>query len=193
MADPFLLGSLALGGTLVNQGLNRSNMDYQAQVSKELMDYQWKNFNSPKAQVAAMTAAGLNPAAMFDGGKGSFASPSVSMPSSQNVSFDPAGTLSSLSQYLLAKAQAKKAGVEAEGTELDNFVKRATQNERINEIALQNKWTAEQTAKISQEIGLMTGQFNEIQQRIENLRSEKKFTDKQVQWYDRNMTAEIDD
>ena len=54
MADAFLLGSLALGGTLVNQGLNRSNMDYQAQVSKELMDYQWKNFNSPKRKGSAI-------------------------------------------------------------------------------------------------------------------------------------------
>lgn len=123
MADPFLLGSLALGGTLVNQGLNRSNMDYQAQVSKELMDYQWNHFNSPKAQVAAMTAAGLNPAAMFDGGKGSFASPSVSMPSSMPVSFDPAGTLSSLSQYILAKAQAKKAGVEISNLDVERQTK----------------------------------------------------------------------
>lgn len=68
-------------GAIVNFGLNSLMQDQQVNKSKELMKYQWDNFQSPKAQVESMAAAGLNPAVTL-GGHGSFASPNAVMPSS---------------------------------------------------------------------------------------------------------------
>lgn len=88
----------SLPGTLVNLGLSNYLQDRQVSKSKELLDYQWKNYQSPEAQVKAMTAAGLNPAAMF-GGQGSFAAPAASLPTTAPVQVDGVSdTLNSLTQ-----------------------------------------------------------------------------------------------
>lgn len=181
------LGSI--GNTLFGNLLGRSNMQSQIDASKDLMKYEWDNFKSPKAQVSALTAAGINPAvALGQGGSGFSATPSPSMPTSPTPQTNMIGDISS---FVQAMANAKKAGLESVGQELENQYNKSVLDERIKAIGLQNKWTSEQTAKITQEIGLMSGQFNEIQQRIENMRSEKKLTDKEVAWYDRHMTAEL--
>ena len=70
-----------LPGAAINFGLNTLMQNQQVKQSKDLMKYQWDNFMSPKAQVASMAAAGLNPAVTL-GGHGSFASPQSVMPSS---------------------------------------------------------------------------------------------------------------
>ena len=77
----------SLPGTLVNLGIGNYLQDRQLSKSKELLDYQWKNFQSPEAQVRSMAAAGLNPAATL-GGHGSFAAPSASLPSTAPVQVD---------------------------------------------------------------------------------------------------------
>ena len=45
---------------LVNNLFYRRNLDLQVQAQKELMDYQ-NEYNSPKAQMSRLAAAGLNP------------------------------------------------------------------------------------------------------------------------------------
>lgn len=95
------LGSAVLGGIL-----NRSNMAAQVEKSKELMQYQWDHFQSPKAQVNALAAAGLNPAvALGQGGSGFTATPSAAMPTSQPVPVPDIGTIG---QFVQAMAMAKK-------------------------------------------------------------------------------------
>ena len=52
-------------------------MQSQIDASKDLMKFEWDNFKSPKAQVSALAAAGLNPAvALGQGGSGFSATPS---------------------------------------------------------------------------------------------------------------------
>lgn len=121
-----LVGSALVNGAggLLSSGLSyllgRSNMNKQIEQSKELMDYQWNKFQSPQAQVRAMAAAGLNPAAMFgSGGSGSFASPSVNMPSSSPVNVPPVMDISAIASYVKAIADAKKAGMDTKLSEQD--------------------------------------------------------------------------
>lgn len=88
----------SLPGTLVNLGLGNYLQDRQLSKSKELLDYQWKNYQSPEAQVRSMAAAGLNPAATL-GGHGSFSAPAASLPTSAPVQVDGVSdVLSSLTQ-----------------------------------------------------------------------------------------------
>lgn len=118
---PEIIGSIVGAGSgLLNTGLNALNMGAQTKAAKELMDYQWKNFQSPKAQVAAMGAAGLNAGALFGDGKGNFASPSVAMPSSVPVQIDG---VASMANYLTAVSNAKKAGVETSNLEVERQAK----------------------------------------------------------------------
>lgn len=176
----------------VNNIVNRSNMRESADIAMDLMDYQWENFQSPRAQSKSMRAAGLNPAVAFgQGGTGHFSSPSVNMPTLPPVNFGLSG--SELANVALAASQAKKAGNEAVGQALNNKLLDATLEDRIQQVALQNNWTKEDTARITQEVGLMSGQFNLLQQKIDNLKSEKQLTVKHVDWYERQMTAEIND
>lgn len=111
--NPILIGAgMAAGNTLLN-GLG---MSMQSESSKDLMDYQWQNFMSPKAQVNAMAQAGLNPASLLGEGKGSFASPSVAMPSSIPVQL---GGVDTLANYLVAKSQAKKNDVDTRLSDIE--------------------------------------------------------------------------
>lgn len=129
----------ALGGSLINGTLGLIGQDRQIQKSKELLDYQWNKMYSPKAQVKNLAAAGVNPAAAFgnnvpvlnSGGQ-------LSMP--DNV-FGGLGTssLTDISNYLLAKANAKKAGAdtrkadaEADAVSFENELNRVfKQPERV--------------------------------------------------------------
>ena len=104
--SPLLIGAGMAAG---NTALNAIGIGQQTGASKDLMRYQWDNFMSPAAQVREMAKAGLNPAAMFGEGKGSFASPSVAMPSSIPVQM---GGVDTLANYLVAKSQAKKNDVD---------------------------------------------------------------------------------
>lgn len=184
-------GLNAVGGT-INNIVNRSNMRASADIAKDLMDYQWENFQSPRAQSQSMRKAGLNPAVAFgQGGSGKFTSPSVALPTMPPANLGLSGT--DVANVALAASQAKKAGNEAVGQALNNKVFDATLDERIKQVALQNNWTKEDTARITQEVGLMSGQFNMLQQKIDNLKSEKQLTDKHVAWYEKQMTAEIND
>lgn len=193
---PLLIGAaMAAGSSLMNQSLNRSNLAYKSEMEKGLMDYEWQNYKSPQAQVHALTQAGLNPAAFFGGGAGSVATPSHSAVSDSPLMVDGVDVprlLLTESEILKNTADAKKAGSEAEGRDIENRLATDTYKDRVEEIALRNKWTKEQTSKTIQEVGLLCATFNETQQKIENLRSEKKLTDKQVDWYNRHMKAEIE-
>ena len=93
----------------------------QSMVNKQARDnYQWQydNFLSPKAQVKSMTAAGLNPAAVFGNNAPVLNSGGLSIPA------NPLGgigttSLSDISNYIMAKSQAKKNGAEVKNLDID--------------------------------------------------------------------------
>ena len=131
-------GVNAFGGLLgsgLSQSYNRENMALQNQYAKELMDYQWRNFQSPEAQVAAMTRAGLNPAVLFgSGGKGAFAAPSPSMPSSSPVQVPNVFDISSAAAFIKSVADAKKAGMDTKLSEQE--IKNKEVERQLNEFNL---------------------------------------------------------
>lgn len=183
------LGSI--GSSLLGGFLNGKNMDAQLERSKALMKYQWDNFMSPKAQVSSLAAAGINPSvALGQGGSGFTATPSPSFPSSQSI---PVPQIGDIGSFVQAMATAKKAGLESVGQDLKNQYEQSVLSDKIKAVGLQNKWTEQQTSNLSEQFAVMVGQCNVMQKEVEKLESEKKLTDKQTNWYDRHMRAEIDE
>ena len=127
------LGDLGLqvAGGLINSvsGLISSGQAFNRQ--KELMDYQmklqdeqFKKYTSPQAQVSNLAAAGINPAVAMGNQSPVFA-PSPSPGAVAPAQFGIGTTsLTDLAQYLLAKAQAKKAGVESKNIDIDTEAKK---------------------------------------------------------------------
>lgn len=189
---PEVLGiAAAAGGSLIGNILNRDNARKQVKLQKDLMDYQWNKFSSPKAQLDSYAQAGLNPSVVYGQGGLSTAQPNVSAPALSQ--FDVGLSGQDLTGSILALAQAKKAGSDAAGVNLDNLVKQQTLDDQIKSVALRNKWTAEDTARITQSVGTMSAQYQLMQQQIDNLKSEKHLTDEQVNWYGKEMRAKIAD
>lgn len=182
-----IAGALTSG---INQMLSRDAKDYEQSLAKDLMQYQFQNFMSPQAQAMSYAKAGFNPAlAMGPGGSGAFASPSPSF-SPSPISF--VSGIGEMAAAVQAIANAKKAGAETEGQLLENKVLEGSLKDRIEEVGLRNQWTKEQTSKIIQETSVLVGQCNMMQKQVEKLESERKLTDKQVSWFDRHMSAEIE-
>lgn len=178
--DDFFSG---LGNTLVGQGLSvigslfgndmaRKNAEFQQKLQKDLLDYQWKNFSSPKAQATSLAEAGINPAVAFGQGSMSHSAQpsmgSVSPISPRDIGLSGADFANSI----LALSQAKKAGSEAAGQNLDNIIKRTTLNEQINAASLANKWTDEQTNLVIQQAYNLQGLNTKIQEEINLLRKQ---------------------
>lgn len=186
-----LIGTTAnLVGGAVNNIVNRSNMDKQVEVSKHLMDYQWNHFQSPLAQSKSMRQAGLNPAVAFgQGGSGQLSSPSVDMPTAQPSSFSNFGT--DMVNSILSLTQAKKAGVESAGQEIENQINRAIMDDRISAAAKANKWTDEQINKVSQEAYNLQGMNTKIQEEINVLRKQGERIDFENKHWLERFNAEM--
>ena len=191
---PLAIGALAAAGgaalsDLTNQ-TNKKNAQFSVDLQKQLMDYSWNKYNSPAAQAKAYADAGFNPAVAFgEGGMSAPIAPNVKTP---ELAHGQVGISSdSLSIAILALTQSENTSEDTKAKQLGNQLFADTYKEQVEAIGLQNKWTKEQTAHLTQEIGLMVGQFNECQQRIDNLKTEQKFTQKSVDWFDRHMSAEI--
>lgn len=180
------IGSSILGGKIASSQLSK-----QIAASKYLMDYEWSHFKSPKAQVSALASAGINPSvALGQGGSGFSATPSPSIPSMQNV---PVPSIGDIGSFVQAMATAKKTGLESVEQDLKNQYEQSVLSDKIKAVGLQNKWTEQQTSNLSEQFAVMVGQCNVMQKEVEKLESEKKLTDKQTNWYDRHMRAEIDE
>lgn len=192
---PLLLGTLAAaGGAAMNAWANeqnKKNAQYSMNMQKDLLDYQWKNFDSPKAQLDSYAAAGINPAVALGQGGMRGVSPSGSAPQIAQSDIGLSGQ--DMANTILALSQAKKAGSDAAGVDLDRKIKEATLDDLIKAPALANKYTQEQTAALTQSIGLMSANFQKIQQDIENAKSEKQLTDEKVKWFAKEMEAKISD
>lgn len=171
MAAPVLLNPQVLasgigaigsvGSSILNGVLNRSSMKDQAEVSKELMKYQWDNFQSPLAQVRALGAAGINPAvALGQGGSGFTATPSAAMPTSVPPQI---GGITDIANFVKALAEAKKANLEGVGKQLENDFNAQTLTNRVKAVALDNSWKQSNILKVDQEISKIVADINVLQ------------------------------
>lgn len=157
----------AAGGAAITAPLDFVGNLLSSAIGKDNMKEQWDEYYSPKAQVRNLAEAGINPAVAFGNnapvmnGAGDFSIPQSPLGGIGTES------LNAISNYLLAKSQAKKNKVETEGTELDNIVKSKTQEDRIKEVAIRNKFTQEETIKVIQEYSHLIGQINLLQKENE--------------------------
>ena len=107
---------ISVGGGLLGNILANQSLSKQVEAQKDLMDYQWKNYASPLAQAQSYAAAGFNPAVAMGNGNISSMQPSASAPTAPVYSTG-IENLSELGNYMLAVAQAKKAGVDTSKSE----------------------------------------------------------------------------
>lgn len=137
---PIALGALALGGgAALNSwanSQNRENAEYSLEMQKRLMNYEWQNFNSPKAQAKSLAEIGLNPAVAFGQGGVRGVAPSSTAPELAQSDIGLSGQ--DFANTILALSQAKKAGSEEAGVNLDNLLKGGTLSESINSVVLDN-------------------------------------------------------
>ena len=194
-AAPLLLGTLAAaGGSLLNAGVNHMMSSYDARLqnkyTKELMDYQWDKFISPKAQAAGLAEAGLNPSVVF--GQGSMTHTATPSAQSAPISlFDFGMSGADLTNSVLALSQAKKAGSETAGIELDNKIKESSLNELIKSAGIANKWQTEETNRVMQEAYNLQGQNNKLQEEIKLLRKQGVTLDLENENWQKRFDAEM--
>lgn len=175
-------GANLVGGAL-NNIVNRSNMGYQVDKAKELMQYQWDKFQSYPAQVESMTKAGLNPAALLgQGGSGLASGPSVNMPTSQPI--DLGMSMNKVAEAIQTIALAKKTGLEGEAQSLSNQLNRETLAEQIKSVGLKNQWTQADITKIDKEVEKIAGELGVMHWTAD-------IEEKKAKWFNRHMSAEI--
>lgn len=177
MAIPIEIGAAAASGgmsllnSVVGNSISRSNARYAQQLQKDMLDYQWKNYSSPSAQARALAEAGLNPSVAF--GQGSVSHVATPQAAAQAISpVDVGLSGSDITSSILALSEAKKAGVESAGKEIENQLARATLNDQIAAAAKANRWTDEQINLAQQQAYNLQGINTQIQETINNLRKE---------------------
>lgn len=203
---------------MTNSFFNRVGMEDQAEINREQAEWLWKKFQSPEAQVRALSDVGMSPATVFGaGGHGQFATPQMSGSSHAPImtqGVDIPQALVALAQKSnidadtvlkgsqksnveadtgLKHVQARKTADEDTYQVMQNELLMQTFDEQVRAVALQNHWTEEKTAEVTQNIALLVGQCNTLQASIDKLRSEKELTDREIAWYDRYMSAKIED
>lgn len=174
----------SFGSSILNGLFNRDSMANQVEHAKDLMKYQWENFQSPQAQVRALAAAGLNPAvALGHGGIGFSASPSVNMPSSTPPQI---GGVQDIASFVKAMAEAKKAGLESTAQEMQNDLTRQTFGELVRKVGLENKWKESDIIKMDNEVSKLVADVHQIEKNV-------LLNDKQIKWFDRIQSAQVED
>lgn len=188
---PLLLGTLAAaGGAAMNSianSQNKSNAQYSMNLQKDLLNYQWEKFDSPKAQLDSYAAAGINPSVALGQGAMRGASPSANAPQVAQVTQSATDTANNI----LALSEAKKAGSETAGIELNNEILKGSLADRIKEVALNNKWKQEDISRIENVIGNIQGQNSKLQVEIDNLRKEGKTLDFENENWKTKFNAEM--
>lgn len=163
-----IAGALGLGAGLsaVNSGLSwlsgSMSSNKQAELQKELFDYQWEKAQSPQAQVKNLAAAGINPASVFGTGSANIvggAMPSVSAPPfSFSAGVD---TLRELTGAEKDVADIKKTGVDT--TKVENEIAGVKLSNEMQ--VLQNQITKDYgIPKAAKELALSAEQVKLAQQ-----------------------------
>lgn len=193
--NPILLGTLAAaGGSLVNGVVNHMMSSHDARLqnkyTKELMDYQWDKFSSPKAQAAGLAEAGLNPSVVF--GQGSISHTATPSAQSAPISpFDFGLSGSDMAAAVQSLATAKNLNLDSVAKAIENDVLDKTKSDRINKFAIDNNLSKQQIAKLEKEIGNIEGLNTQIQEQINLLRSQKKMQDLENDAFKTKLDAEL--
>ena len=103
---------------VINTGLGLLGQGIVNKQARENYKWQYDNFLSPKAQVKGLTAAGLNPAAAFGNNAPVLNSGGLSLPANPLGGIGTS-SLSDISNYIMAKSQAKKNGAEVKNLDID--------------------------------------------------------------------------
>ena len=111
------IASTAANG-VINTGLSLLGQGIVNKQARENYQWQYDNFLSSKAQVKAVTAAGLNPAAVFGNNAPVLNSGGLSIPANPLGGIGTS-SLSDISNYIMAKSQAKKNGAEVKNLDID--------------------------------------------------------------------------
>ena len=204
-----------------NQQFSREMLDLQWQktlekypeLAKMQSDAQfnlWKNqfdeanrYNSPLNQVKRMGSAGLAPQSLAGGagaggsssmGASGSVAPPVLSGSPLGGSVSPIGlpqgmstngsTLASIGSFIRDLAQARLMGSQKTAQDLENTINEKVIDDKVKAVGLKNKYTEEQ-------ISLMQQQFAEITGRMNVMRKDVELTDKQIKWFDSEMSAKI--
>lgn len=193
-----VLGGLAMGQLNNSLSQDNANLAYNRQRSLMALQQQyavenWQrevNYNSPVEQMKRLKAAGLNPNLVYGNGPIGLESPGISSPGSPSAPMASTvpyhNPFAEGAQAAQAIAMAKKAGSETIAQDLENKYLNATMAERIDAVALQNKWTKEQTALFKQEFAKLTGELNLMQKTAQE-------KDLNLKWLDRHLAAEVED
>lgn len=166
----------------------------------------WKNqfqqenaYNNPSAQVGRMMQAGVNPAAnnavttgINQMSPSSVAPPPVIHGSPLGGSVSPVGlpqgmtshTLSELGSFIRDLSTVDLQGAQSIGQKLQNEITDKTLDAQIESVGLKNNWTKEQ-------ISLTQQQFAEMTAKLQKWNKELELTDKQIAWFDKEMTAKV--
>lgn len=115
------LEDLSLAG--VNAGLSLVGNKISQQTSRENLDYMMSRYYSPQAQVNNLAAAGINPAVAFGNQSPVFSSGGQMQMSANPLAGIGTTSLSDLANYINAKTNAKKAGVEMKNVDVDTQAK----------------------------------------------------------------------
>lgn len=188
---PLLLGTLAAAGGAAMNSIaneqNKRNAQYSMNLQKDLLDYQWEKFDSPKAQLDSYAKAGINPAVALGQGSMRGASPSANAPEVAQVT----QSATDMANNILALSEAKKAGSETAGIELNNEILKGSLADRIKEVAINNQWKQEDIIRIENLIGNIQGQNSKLQVEIDNLRKAGKTLDFENDNWQTKFNAEM--
>lgn len=165
MIPAALITSLGSIGASALSAISQRNQNKQnVATAKDLMDYQYNNFQSPLAQMAAYKSAGINP---FAQGSIQSESPSAQIPDQQAPGSLFSSTLSSLIEPLssLATMNANFVKLQSEidsqnlsnklaELDLGEFKPRELEelNKRIESLDVGNKLTEKNISKVAEEI-----------------------------------------
>lgn len=201
-----IAAAASLAGLWAQSRANKSAATTAFERQKDLMLSQYglnqdavremNAYNDPSAQMSRLKSAGLNPNLVYgDATLSSLQSSPASVGSAPSAPManvpDYGASLSTASDIALKAAQVKKLGSETVGQSLENDYLQKTMEERIRQVAVNNGWTEEQTAKASQEVSMIVAQQNALRETIEKTKADTAFTNKQTEWYERHMKAEI--
>lgn len=209
MGAEALIGGLAsLGGSALTQALGMSNAKLSYRQTRDLMALQnqytrenWQmenNYNSPKAQMARLKAAGLNPNLVYGSGAAGVSGLSGSMdsPSSPSSPVAPTPDFSSVVgdavNAAVGMANAEKANSDTMKTNIENkYLADQLMANLVNTKAL-TSLNEEKCAEVSMQCQNLSATWNLMQQQIVNAKKEGELSQKQIDTFDRRFNAELD-
>lgn len=207
---PALIGAIGtLGAGAISAISQNKQNKSNIQASKDLAQYQWQNFDSPQAQMAAYHAAGVNPFASDQLGS----SPQMQVPdqAAPGVIFGEhlssfiqpfAQLLAVNSQIRNTEAQTQQTQTATEGLQIDNDLKRFDLGEfkpaelkllqrQISQTEAGTHLTRAQTKSIAYQIlktqsetkGIdLKNRFQEMENEWKKIQGDMRMPQSQVEW-----------